>query len=278
MVWLVMSLNTYDTHQLKPPWREVTQNITDLHNADEPILMDIWVGDFSVRYYIEQQMGADTEWLSIREAEDEYKADFLPVLEAYVRDREAFWLVYWGDEKPIDYEGIFTNLGFRRTAAPYVWHEGAKLYSYRYDRFATNEEAIFFSEVETNRFALRKSRLPENISQNVFIKIELWWTAETPPPVDFSISVFLQDEMGQSYAPLDQAIVSADVMTSAWDVGEIYYTPYDYAIPADLPSGEYQVMVRLYFYLTPDQPLQTPCENGSDTLCNAYMLGTITLP
>src|SRR5690606_27427912 len=56
-VIVVVSLTTVDARRNYPDWRAVAANVTRYHRAAEPVLMDVWVGDFPVRYYVAQQMG-----------------------------------------------------------------------------------------------------------------------------------------------------------------------------------------------------------------------------
>ena len=82
---VVVGLTTVDARRHYPDWRAVTQNVTANHLAGEPVLMDVWVGDFPVRYYIDRQMGNGTPRVSLREWRDEYKTQFLPHLLDYLR-------------------------------------------------------------------------------------------------------------------------------------------------------------------------------------------------
>ncbi len=278
-ILLIMSLTTVDTRQLKPPWREVTQNITEFHNPGEPILMDIWVGDFSVRYYIEQQMGEDTPWMSIREATDEYSTQFLPYLLTYVRDLDAFWLVYWGDEpsKSGDYFGIFEQAGFQRTAAPYVLHEGARLYSYRYDRLT---EAIFATYRDDTQaiFALRKFAVQGDFKLGETLNVTLWWTAEIQPPLDYSVSVFvLNNDTGKLVTQHDGPPLDGKAQTSTWTPEHFQYDQHRLELPTGLPPGSYSLGVKVYYYATADTPLQTDCADESEVACNWATLQQFTL-
>ncbi|NDJ84947.1 MAG: hypothetical protein GYB66_03585, partial [Chloroflexi bacterium] len=119
LVLLLVGLSTVDTRQLKPPWREVVQTVTRYHNPDEPVLMDIWVGDFPGRYYIEQQRGDAAPWISLREARDEYETQFLPFVLRQIQEEDAFWVIYWRSV-PIterQYAGIFAQAGLELSAA-----------------------------------------------------------------------------------------------------------------------------------------------------------------
>ncbi|MBI5928699.1 MAG: glycosyltransferase family 39 protein [Chloroflexi bacterium] len=278
-VFIVMSLTTIDTRQLKPPWREVTHNITEFHNPGEPVLMDIWVGDFSVRYYVEQQMGQNTPWLSIRETADQYNTQFLPYLLTYVRDLDAFWLVYWGDEpsKYGDYFGIFEQAGFQRTAAPYVVHEGAKLYSYRYDRLTDDVFTTYHDDTQAV-FALRKFAVQGDLNPGETITATLWWTAEVQPPLDYSVSVFvLNTATGQLVAQHDGPPLDGKAQTSTWTPGHFQYDQHQLALPDDLPPGSYTLGVKVYYYAAQNSPLQTDCSKQSAASCDWATLQQFTI-
>ncbi len=244
LVLLGVNLTTIDSRQNNPPWREVTRNITNLHQADELVLMDIWVGDFPARYYIDRQM--DTEWVSLRELRDEKRDFFLPELKALLENRTAFWLMRWNDD-PAEYDGLLAEMGFQRTASPYVEHVGNKLYSHRYDRL-TDETLATFGESLT----LIKSNVEGEIQAGNTLKITLWWAAIQPPPVDYSISVFLMDENGTIIALKDKPPLTP---TSAWLPDVIHFDQHELPLPENLPDGELTLGVRVYWYVEPENPL-----------------------
>lgn len=251
-VIVVLSLTTIDTQQLKPPWRAVFQNVTAHHHPDEPVLMDIWVGDFPGRYYIEQQMGPSTPWLSLREARDEYYVNFLPVLKGYLADFDAFWLVYWrnipADE--IDYAGIVDQLGFQRTATFYVDHVGNQLYSYRYDRRPDGTLATYQHDGEIV-IELHRATITDDGRS-----VQLLLSAPHVPSVDYSLSVVLVDENGLPVWNQDQPPITP---TTQWLPDELFFDEHQLRLPDDLPHGRYRVAIRIYYYLESDQPLAT-CE------------------
>jgi len=240
-VLLGANLFTIDTRQLKAPWREVVQNVTTLHQNDEPVLMDIWVGDFSARYYVEKQMGAP--WLSLRELRRSAGDFFLPQLAAYVENLDAFWLLRWNDT-PEDYDGLLQNLGFQRTASPFVAHVGNQLYTHRYDRLQAENLATFGDTLNLMKAEVSQA---EGI-----IRANLWWTANAPPPLDYSISVFILDETGATVAQND---TPPPIPTSQWQPGTLYFDPHQ--LVHALPAGRYSVNLRVYWYAEPDQPLPT---------------------
>jgi hypothetical protein len=265
-VLLAVNLTSIDTRQNNPPWREVTQNVTDFHQAGERILMDNWVGDFSTRYYVEQQMGEDTPWLSLRELARSKGDFFLPELAAYLEGEDSFWLIRWNDD-PEDYDGLLADLGFQRTASPYVEHEGNKLYSHRYDRLSETRLATFGGTIDLLKASVRGGLVP-----GAEITVQLWWTAREAPPLDYSVSVFLLDESGQQVGSnQDSPPLDGLSPTSAWPVGKIQFDAHDFTLPANLPSGRYRIAVRLYWYVEPDAPLEVTSE-GSEVLPDAAIV------
>ncbi len=276
-VLLVVNLTTVDAHQIKPPWREVTQNVTEFHNEGEPIIMDIWVGDWPVRYYIEQQMGEDTEWISVREAIREYGDQFLPQMLNFIQDEDAFWLIYWGDDPSEEgYEKVFADAGFQLTASPYVMHEGTRLYSYRYDRL-TDDVLTTYADESGEIFALHKATVHGAAQAGETITVTLLWTAETPPPTDYSVSVGILDDEGITRAKHDGPPFDGKALTSTWEVGRLQYDQHEIEIPADLPSGNYTIGVKVYYYQVPDIPLQTPCADNVDELCDWYIIEPLSV-
>lgn len=259
VVLVSLMLGTVDTRQLKPPWREVFQNVATYHQADEPILMDIWVGDFPGRYYIEQQTGADTEWLSLREARDDYAAQFLPVVKGYVQEYDAFWLVFWRsvpvDEMP--YAEGFAEAGFQRTVTRIEKHVGNNIYAYRYDRVTGDHIAQFWAD-DSPLIALQDGDVNEVGQAGETLQIRLLFAAIERPTLDYSVSVFLSDENGALVAPpQDAPPQNGEAPTSQWEPGQLIFDQHILQIPETVPAGNYTVGVRIYYYLEPSQPLQT---------------------
>jgi hypothetical protein len=276
VVLVALMLNTVDTRQLKPPWRDVFQNVATYHQDNEPVLMDIWVGDFPGRYYVEQQTGDDTPWLSLREARDQYATQFLPVVKGYVQDYDAFWLVFW-QSSPVDempYADGFAEAGFQRTVTLYEDHVGNRLYSYRYDRVTGENIAQFWRE-SAPLVALQSASVPAEAAPGETIPIRLLFAALDRPPLDYSVSVFLLDEAGNlATPPQDGPPQNGNAPTSQWQPGELIFDQRNLVLPASIPAGTYTIGTRLYYYQQPDQPLPT-CPSGQG--CSFARVGEITI-
>jgi hypothetical protein len=270
---LVIGLTTVDARRDYPDWRAVVGNVTAYHLDHEPVLMDVWVGDFPARYYIDRQMGKDTPRVSLREWRDQYKSQFLPTLKAYLDQVDAFWLIYWGDAPMDEYGGLIADAGFQRTATLYVDHHGTRLYSYRYDKLTDTTWATF-----GELFALRKFAAPASATPGDTLTVTLWWTAEQPPPLDYSVSVFLLDAAGRLAAQHDGPPLEGASPTSTWRPGDLKYDIHPIPLPDSLPAGTYQLAVKVYWY-GDNQPLpvRITSEPGAPPADYA-VLQTITIP
>jgi hypothetical protein len=242
-VMLVVGLTTVDARRYYPDWRAVTHNVTEYHLDDEPIVMDVWVGDFAVRYYIDRQMGKATPRVSLREWRDQYGIQFLPTLQNYLQNTDAFWLIYWGDKPMDEYGSLIERAGFQRTATLQVDHLGTPLYSYRYDKLTATTVAAF-----GDLFALRKFDAPKTASPGQTITVALWWTAEQVPPLDYSVSVFVLDQAGNLVAQHDGPPLEGASPTSAWQPGVLKFDPHHVVLPATLSPGLYQLGLKVYWY------------------------------
>ncbi|WP_119065912.1 glycosyltransferase family 39 protein [Aggregatilinea lenta] len=242
-VIVAVGLTTVDARRHYPDWRAVVHNVTQYHLDDEPVLMDIWVGDFPARYYVDRQMGVDTPRVSLREWRDTYKTLFLPTLLDYLNHQDAFWLIYWGDAPLDEYGSLIQQAGFERTAALPVDHLGTPLYSFRYDKIPSSEIAAF-----GDLFALHRADVPLTAAPGDAVDVALWWSAAQTPPLDYSVSVFLMDTNGASVAQHDSSPLDGHAPTSGWQPGNVYYDAHTLTVPAGLPPGDYQVGVRVYWY------------------------------
>lgn len=248
-VIVVISLTTVDARRNYPDWRAVTSNVTRYHRDAEPVLMDVWVGDFPVRYYVERQMGEQTPAISLREWRAQYGAEFLPRLLEYITSVDAFWLVYWGDAPMSEYGSLIADAGFEQTAALEVDHMGEPLYSYRYDRVPLADIARF-----GDLFALLAADAPQRAEAGETIDVYLWWRAEQPVALDYSVSVVVLDGQGNLVAQDDSSPLEGRAPTSGWPPGALRLDVHRVSLPLTLTPGRYDLAVRVYWYAEP-QPL-----------------------
>lgn len=266
---VVVGVTTVDARRHYPDWRAVVRHVTDYHLDGEPVLMDVWVGDFPARYYVTRQMGSAAPFVSLREWRDDYGTLFLPTLLGYLHNQDAFWLIYWGDRPMDEYGSLIADAGFQRTAAFSVDHLGTPLYSYRYDRLVGEPLAIF-----GDLFALHKFSVPASASAGDSLTVGLWWTALRVPPLDYSISVFLLDAGGVLVAQHDGPPLDGASPTRGWQPGDLKYDRPGITLPASLAPGDYTLGVKIYWY-GDNQPL--PARAGDAPAADFLRLAAVEL-
>ncbi|MEW6580605.1 MAG: glycosyltransferase family 39 protein [Chloroflexota bacterium] len=266
---VIVALTTVDARRHYPDWRAVVGNVSTYHLPGEPVLMDVWVGDFPARYYVDRQLGPDTPRISLREWRAEYRELFLPRLLDFLQTHDAFWLIYWGDAPLDEYGGLIGEAGFQRTATLWVDHLGTPLYSFRYDKLPPTRAATF-----GDLFALRRFATPQTAAPGTAITVALWWTAEQPPPLDYSVSVFLLDAAGTLVAQHDGPPLDGRAPTSAWQPGALQFDAHTLHLPPDLPSGPYTLGVKVYWY---GDGLPLPAVTGTGEPGPFAPLGTVVV-
>jgi uncharacterized membrane protein len=264
---IIVALSTVDARRHYPDWRAVVRHVSAHYVADEPVLMDVWVGDFPARYYLDRQLGPQTPRVSLREWRDQYREFFLPTLLNYLQRQESFWLLYWGDAPMDEYGHLIAEAGFERTATLFVDHLGTPIYSYRYDRPPATALATF-----GDLFALKRFYAPTVVSPGQGISVALWWTAEQTPPLDYSVSVFLLDGSGTLIAQHDGPPLDGHAPTSSWVPQALYFDMHHLRLPAQLPAGDYTLGVKVYWW-GDGQPL--PVRSEAHDSAPYLVLGTM---
>ncbi len=253
---VVVGLTTTDARRVYPDWRAVTHNVAAYHLEGEPVLMDVWVGDFPLRYYIDRLLGPQTPRVSLREWRAIYRGQFLPHLKAYLLQQNAFWLVYWGDEPMDEYGHLIAEAGFERSATLRVDHLGTPLYSYRYDRRPDTPLGRF-----GEHFTLWRYAVPETISAGETLHVALWWSADETPSLDYSVSVFVLGPQGELVAQHDGVPLEGHAPTSTWPPNTLRFDLHRLILPRGLPAGSYTLGVKLYWYAD-GQALPAQTEDG----------------
>lgn len=268
-VLIVVSLITVDAYHIKPPWREVAQDILRYRQGDEPVLMDVWVDDFALRYHIGRDLNADPATLplvSLPEWRERYGADFFAYLLEYLRGKPALWLAYWGknEDKLLDW---LPEQGFIRTATQIETHLGNQIFVYRYDRPPDTTVAQFGAVIALRSWAIHEPHARA-------LRVNLLFEAVQPSLVDYSVSVFLLDASGTLVAQHDGPPFGGRSPTTGWQPGGLYFDSHQIDIPTSVPHDEYTLGVKIYWYADP-QPVSvngrsylrlTTVQVGSETL------------
>ncbi|MBX3061470.1 MAG: glycosyltransferase family 39 protein [Anaerolineae bacterium] len=242
--FVIMSLLTVDAYLLKPPWREVAQDIVQYRSDDEPVLMNVWTGDFALRYHIGRDLGVDPVTLpliSMPEWREKYGEQLFAQLLRYLESKPTIWVATWGDGRDGLLEFLTTH-GYQRTAIQRELHRNEEIFVYRYDLIdADTVPLAHFSDV----MALVQGK---TVIQDKSLRIDLLWQVLNKPFFDYSVSVFLLDSTNTVVAQNDAAPLNGHALTTTWQPGEIYFDSHNLRLPATLPVGDYVVGVKVYWY------------------------------
>ncbi|MBN1582685.1 MAG: hypothetical protein JXA89_18385, partial [Anaerolineae bacterium] len=90
-------------------------------------------------------------------------------------------------------------------------------------------------------------------------ELVLYWQALARPPLDYTIFVHLLDAEGQYVAGWDTMPRDNTFPTTQWTVRTTVDDVHQLALPADLPPGEYQVSLGMYYWPTQERlPIYGP--------------------
>ncbi|MHB8627059.1 MAG: glycosyltransferase family 39 protein [Aggregatilineales bacterium] len=249
-ILIVIGLTTVDAYFVKPPWRQVALDIVNYRLPDEPVIMDVWVDDFALRYHIGRDYGvypATLPLISVPEWLNTYGDGFLPHLLQYISDKQSLWMADWSkDEDGI--LGLLNDHGFVRTATQIETHLDTNLIRvYRYDRVPTTPPLATYG----NLITLARAEFSPTAIRGETFPVSLWWVANADPGRDYSVSAFLLNSAGQLVAQHDGSPLDGKSPTSGWHSGDLRFDQPHIPIPANLPPGDYELCVKAYWYADP---------------------------
>jgi hypothetical protein len=96
--------------------------------------------------------------------------------------------------------------------------------------------------------------------------VVLAWQPTQPLPKDYKVFVHVLDGAGQIAFQQDKLAIDALQPMSRWAVGQVLRDPYAIVVPAELPVGEYRVVMGIY---DPETGQRLPTQQG-----DALTLGT----
>jgi 4-amino-4-deoxy-L-arabinose transferase-like glycosyltransferase len=253
-VLVVVGLFSVDAYHLKPPYRDIAQELVSLRAADEPILLDVWTDSFALRYHLGRAAGSDPDTLPLillPEWREQYGELFYAHLLESLQGGSAFWLAYWGPEENVLFD-FFGTHGFVRSATLTAYHLDNAIYVYRYDRSEGAPIAQF-----GYLFGLRWAHV---IRTGDAVRVNLLWEALAQTSYDYSISAFVLAADGQLIGQHDGPPLDGRALTSGWRTGDLRFDSHTIPLVGPLSPGTLTVGVRVYWYADPT-PL--PVRGGS---------------
>jgi hypothetical protein len=229
---VVHGVTTVDDYYPKEPWDKMAANMARYAEAGQMALLEVYRGDNPLHYYIDHMMPAGTRVESLRKwreyTPERYPGGLLDVLADY----DTVWLAHWSPD--LSAFGLLAQSGFTQTALMTTDHWGNALNVYRFDRL---DEAPPLAEYVNGMALLRIDARPK--------RIDLWWRAEAPLALDYSVSAFLLNGDGALVAQHDSFPFENGRPTSGWTPGEVVFDPHP--LPPVAP-GQYRVGVQIYTY------------------------------
>jgi hypothetical protein len=252
---VIFGLSVVDDYYPKEPWDDMARSATQYSHPEDMALLELFRGDNPVTYYLDWETGNTLHVESLRKRREyspaAYPEGLLDVLATY----DGIWFFHWSDDQS-GFE-FLQQTDHVRTALLTTNHIGNALNVYRYDRLPAGEIARF-----ENGMILRAARLSSED-----LRVELWWTTESPLPLDYSVSTFLLDSGGQLVAQHDSYPFEGRRPTTGWNAGEIVYDPHPLA-PTTLPPGRYTAAVQLYTWF---DGVRYPVVTGEDWAVVGHM-------
>ena len=273
-ILLVIGLTTVDAYFVKPPWRQVAQDIITYRLDNEPVIMDVWVDDFALRYHLSRDLGvysADLPLVSVPNWLETYGAGFYKKLLDYLSDKPSVWMADWGKDE----DGVLELLqahGYVRTATQIETHLQTNLIRiYRYDRPPTTPPVATFGSI----LQLARITASPTVARGGTLPVSLWWSVLTDPGKDYSVSAFLLDSTGHLVAQHDGSPLDGKAPMHDWHSGDLRFDQPHIPIPATLSPGDYTLAIKVYFYADP-QPLTVTGPSAAPD--GTYLLsGTISV-
>ncbi|HVO43108.1 MAG TPA: glycosyltransferase family 39 protein [Aggregatilineales bacterium] len=268
-VIVLVDLFTVDAYFIKPPYRQIAQDMLTYRNGDEPLLLDVWTDTFALRYHIGRDLQTDPDHLPLVLLpvwKEDKGAAYYPDLLTYLSDKDAFWMAYWGKPDDPDFQ-FFADRGFVRTSTQSEKHLDVNtIYVYRYDRVGTGKLTRF-----GGLFDLKKAWIdPRPYAPGDSLRVNLLWQAAATLPRDYSVSVFALSADGRAIGQHDGPPMGPP--TSTWAPGDVYFDSHAFPLPRDLVPGTYSIGVKIYWYGD-----QLPLPVNGDSKATSFTLGQITV-
>ena len=114
---------------------------------------------------------------------------------------------------------------------------------------------------------------PETGASGPTWRVTLYWQALSQMSQDYTVFLHLLDDTGKLVAQVDEEPLEGQYPTSLWARGEQLKDVHLLPLPANVPSGSYQIAVGLYLWETGERLLVTSAGSSAD----AFSLGTVTV-
>ncbi|MHB1417724.1 MAG: hypothetical protein ACYC1C_20950, partial [Chloroflexota bacterium] len=105
------------------------------------------------------------------------------------------------------------------------------------------------------------------------VEVALFWQAQAPIPIDYTVFAHVYDAAGELVAQSDGWPADGNYPTSSWLVGESIADRHRITLPADLPPGTYTVKVGLYDLKTMQRLGPVPDGGNASVVVGQFEVG-----
>jgi hypothetical protein len=88
--------------------------------------------------------------------------------------------------------------------------------------------------------------LPPTVQPGASLSLDLFWQAMDYAPADYTILLHLVGADGQMYGQWDRPPAQGMAPTTLWKPGQVVVDSFEFALPADLPPGDYRLLTGMY--------------------------------
>lgn len=246
----VLLLSPAQTIQPRLNLDEAATIITEGYNPGDVVILELGWDDNAAWYEVSRKLGGNAAvirtlpWVNhVGEAEPA-----LPHLAETLNNAERVWVMQWFQPPEVSDALAAGHAGYRPAILTSV--PAGEVYATEFD--APTIQVGLFEKVtdEPHSFGdiltLHDALLPDAIQAGIPLHVDLWWSAPAPPELDYSVGVFLGDESGTIIT--NHQGPPGDMPTTQWQSDTLIFDRHALPIPADLPPGEYSVLVNAYWY------------------------------
>jgi hypothetical protein len=172
----------------------------------------------------------------------------LEELTGLASQHNRLWLVQ-GNVQEQDPAGLMAQWFADHAYQAYsTWHGSLQLVLYAPEAEGTEAPPVLPREfVWEGGIGLQGFRAHEpEVPLGQILRLELLWQATEPVAERYKVFVHLLDANGQLVAQRDSEPASGSRPTTQWPVGEPISDKHGLWLPADLPAGDYQIVLGLY--------------------------------
>ena len=274
IVLLIYGVTQVDFYRVKPKWREVADMTSRYAVEGDLVLTDVAGGDYQLGYYLNREMPdgkmlpAGSRYESLKIQRDFYPETYENWLPQLLDSVDTVWLMHWSND--LSALNWLREMGFERSADFVHQHDGGlsgiiDMHVYRYDRLGDDPPLAQFA----NGMVLDAATVVQKP-----LRVDLIWKTAKPLDRDYTVSVKLVDENERVVAQHDSLPQLNRRPTRSWTIDEIVYSPHVLESTQRWSSGEYRIVVQVYF-LESGKPVNILTESGADafTLASTVLEG-----